>query len=242
MKFAERSYRDFTPDSRWISYRVKEHTTDLYIRASVDISGLIMDEVRRMRDEIEKHFDLQPAFRFSFSPVVKFETSSKTVKKMYAAADLADVGPMASVAGAIAEGAAAVLEKYSGEYIIENGGDLYMKLSAPASVSLYTENFHFKGRLSIEITPEMTPCGVCTSSAKTGPSFSYGRADAATVIHSDAASADALATALCGMVKTADDIEAALTFAADRGADGALIVIGDRLGAAGKITLTNPDD
>ncbi len=47
---------------------------------------------------------------------------------------------MAAVAGALAERVGRALESLSEEVIVENGGDIYLKLSAPATVASLPAN------------------------------------------------------------------------------------------------------
>jgi len=94
--------------------------------------------------------------------------------------------------------------------------------------------------LAIEIEPEQTPIGICTSSAKVGPSLSFGNTDAVAVLAKSAALADAAATACGNIVKTADDLEKALNFANSiKSIHGILIIIGDHLGVRGNLKLVN---
>ena len=55
--------------------------------------------------------------------------------------------------------------------------------------------------------PEDLPISICTSSATVGHSLSFGKADAVTNTSKDASIADAAATAVGNIVKSAGDIE-----------------------------------
>lgn len=81
--------------------------------------------------------------------------------------------------------------------------------------------------------------GICTSSGTVGHSLSFGKADAAVVLSKDAVIADAAATATANVVKSADDIERGLNTAmAIAGVEGAVIIVGDRIGAYGLVNIT----
>ena len=78
---------------------------------------------------------------------------------------------------------------------------------------------------------------MCTSSARIGPSLSFGKADAATIIAPDAALADAIATEVCNRVKNEDDMEKAAERGMECGASGVVIIYRDRLLARGEVEL-----
>ena len=61
---------------------------------------------------------------------------------------------MAAVAGAIAERVGRALESLSEEIIVENGGDLYLKIAAPATVSLFAGKSPLSHRVGLKIDPE----------------------------------------------------------------------------------------
>jgi ApbE superfamily uncharacterized protein (UPF0280 family) len=238
MKRAERFYRAHNNTERWTGFRVKVETSDLYIRAERDLSAEAEAVVRLLRDELRAQIARQGSFLTSYTPVERHEGCHEIVAMMYDASERAGVGPMAAVAGAVAEITGRALLDASGELIVENGGDVWMTLSRPARVSVYSGDHAFRG-LALAIDPSMTPCGVCTSSGRIGPSFSFGRADAATVIAPSAALADALATEVCNRVAREEDMEGAASFAMGSGAVGVLIVLRDRLLALGEVELAD---
>lgn len=239
MKRAERTYRDFNDTARWKSCRVKVETSDLYIRAAMDLSAPAEETVRRARGEILAHIDRQNEFLTSLTPVERLEGCPPIVSMMYDASERAGVGPMAAVAGAIAETVGWELKDLSEEIIIENGGDIWMRLEKPAAVNIYPGGHYFDA-VALKIYPHRTPCGICTSSARIGLSFSFGKADAATVIAGNAALADAIATELCNRVQSEETMEDAADYGMSRGAEGVVIIYRDRLAARGDVELTDP--
>jgi uncharacterized protein len=238
MSCRARTYRDFTGTGRWTSFAVKVETTDLYIRARSDLSVRALDSVRRIREGLWRHIDQYPEFLTSYSPLPIPDNPPEAASLMYRASRAAGVGPMAAVAGAIAQLVGTELAGESGEIIVENGGDIWMRLIEPAEVTVYAGEFRFNGGIRILARPEDTPCGICTSSSRIGRSVSFGKADAVTVVAPDAALADALATECCNRVKGEEDIEGSLEYAMDRGAGGILVVYRDLLGIRGSIELT----
>ena len=90
----------------------------------------------------------------------------------------------------------------------------------------------------MEIWPEETPLGVCTSSGTIGHSLSFGAADAVVVTSKSASFADAAATAICNIVKTVDDIDNAIKFSQSMSnIIGVVIIKEDKLGIWGKIRI-----
>ncbi len=77
---------------------------------------------------------------------------------------------------------------------------------------------------------------ICTSAGTVGHSLSFGKADAVVVLSKDTALADAVATRLGNEVRTEADIQRALELGmAIEGVEGVVVILGDKLGAIGKI-------
>jgi len=113
---------------------------------------------------------------------------------MLAAANIAGVGPMAAVAGAVAEYVGRELLADTKNIIIENGGDIFMHTTSERRVAIFAGRSPLSEKVTLEIAPEDMPLGICTSSATVGPSLSFGKADAVCVLSSSAALADAAAS------------------------------------------------
>lgn len=162
---------------------------------------------------------------------------------MAEAALKAGVGPMAAVAGAIAEAVGRDLLEHSSDIIIENGGDLFIKTTRERVVGIHAGDSLFSGKLGLTIRPTETPCGICTSSGTLGHSLSFGKADAVTIVSASASLADAAATACCNRIQSPEDISTALSAARGiEGVSGVIIVIADRIGAAGDVRLVRISD
>ena len=142
------------------------------------------------------------------------------------------------MAGAIAESVGTSLRAFSRNVIVENGGDVFLSTERETTVGLFAGKSPLSMRLGLRISPEQTPCGLCTSSGQVGPSLSFGQADAVTVWASSTALADAAATALANRVVAPEDIEPTLDVArSTEGLKGALVVLRDRIGVWGPIEL-----
>jgi ApbE superfamily uncharacterized protein (UPF0280 family) len=148
---------------------------------------------------------------------------------------------MAAVAGAFAQAAGEFLAAYSTEVIVENGGDIYMYTTKDRIVGIYAgPHSPYTGVMGIKIAAGQQPLGICTSSGTVGPSFSYGKADAAIILATDALLADAAATALGNRVQTPEDVGPAVEFAATLpGVSGALAICGRALAAWGAVELAD---
>jgi hypothetical protein len=107
---------------------------------------------------------------------------------------------------------------------------------------IFAENSPLRGKLAIDIEPDDTPLGVCTSSGTVGHSLNFGVADAVVVISPSAALADAAATAVSNIVQSADDISSAIKLAQSiEGVAGVVIIVGDKLGVWGQVKLYKVD-
>ncbi len=236
-----RFYRDYCAGAG-VAFRVAVKTTDLFIRAQKDLSREALALILAERAAIEAEIAANPHFAPSLVPLAEREGAAPVAKMMYRAAAMADVGPMAAVAGAVAQRVGIGLRPLTPFVIVENGGDIYLDTGRETLVGLWAGNSPFSGRLAIKVDCRAGPLGVCTSSATVGPSLSFGIADAATIIAADAALADAMASALGNRIKKTSDVEVAVEWAAgQKGVLGALAVAGDRLAARGGISLERID-
>ena len=237
----ERFYRCFEGHGPGrVPFRARVGTTDLYLRADRDLTAAALAAAGEARAQVEAHIARRPEFATALAPLEPPGGEVPAlVREMYRAAVRAGVGPMAAVAGAVAEHVGRALRASSREVLVENGGDLYLDLATDAAVGLFAGASPFSGRLGLHIGAAGTPVAVCTSSGSVGPSLSYGAADAAVAVGAPAAVADAVATALGNRVCRAGDLEAAAQWAVTiPGVRGAVVVLGDQLAAAGEIEFT----
>ena len=223
---------------RLTGFQIKIHETDLMILANQEYREVATAVVLQERRQLEHYIASHPGFLESLSPWPADPLAPKIVKEMIQAGARVNVGPMAAVAGAIAGAVGRALLEHSPEVIVENGGDIFLKISQPATVALYAGHSPLSMRVGILLAAAMTPLGVCTSSGTVGHSLSLGRADAACVLAADTALADAAATALGNRVKVPADIPAALAWLAETpDILGGVVIAGDKLGAWGELEL-----
>lgn len=217
-------------------FRVAEEQSDLSIGAHRLLENPARIALLEARAAIKAEIALLPDFLTSFAPLSVRLGAPEPVVSMYRASLSANVGPMAAVAGAVAQHVGRALLTHSPEAIVENGGDIYIVSQSERLVALFAGDSPLSMKVALKVPPG--EWGVCTSAGRVGPSVSLGRADAAMVISKDAALSDAAATALGNRLKAAGDIEAALDAVMQiSGVLGAVAVIGDKLGAAGMVEL-----
>ena len=230
-----------TPSSRGCEYMPREFTQFSWKHAHYRIcstrTGLIIEEIKHQRALLEAHILKCPSFRTAFGPIQPISRPPRIALKMHRASEKMEVGPMAAVAGAIAQyGAQAALSAGADEAIVENGGDIFLSSKTDVIVSLFSGATPLSHILALRIGPEMMPMAICSSSAAMGHSFSFGNADLVTVMSKDAALADAAATRLCNLVRNKSDIQPVLEQGHSvEGVDGILIAIDQKVGLIGEI-------
>ncbi len=233
-----REYREYTNAEGLAKFEVIEAETDLLIMADRNLYDKALLSVIKHRDHLEKFIRDHPEFQEAFKPYPVPLFSQPIIRNMAWAAKRCRVGPMAAVAGAMAELVGHDLRYFSGEVIVENGGDIFLKIKKPRKVGVFAGRSPFSEKIALEIDPKDTPCGVCTSSGTVGPSFSFGKADAVCVIARSAALADAAATAIGNVVQDTDTINDGLNIAKKiKGLSGVLIIKNDRMGILGKVKI-----
>ena len=218
------------------TYRSFTHK-DAVLRICCEPFDAVTAELVRQRALLETYIERHPEFGRSMSPLSVLDDAPPIARQMAGAAQRVGVGPMAAVAGAMAQAAArAGLDAGAGEAIVENGGDIYAAVVEPVVIRLYAGDSDVRDRLAFRIEPDRTPLAVCSSSGKMGHSTSLGRCDLATVVAADAALADAAATQAANLVSAETDIDAALeSVNAIDGVAGVLIAHGTRIGLAGDL-------
>jgi uncharacterized protein len=233
-----RFYRHWINDDDLVSFEVAVQQTDLYIRARRNLKDKALHSVLKHRGSLESYIACHPVFLTALQPYGTEAGAPAIVKEMARVSQLAGVGPMAAVAGAVAEAIGRDLLGFSPEIIVENGGDIFLKISKKRRVGVYAGQSFFTKTIALEIMPRETPLGVCTSSGTVGHSLSLGSADAVIVLSPSTALADAAATAICNIVKTVDDIPRAIEKARSiEGLRGMVVIVGDKMGIWGKAKI-----
>jgi len=238
LPMSNRFYRDWS-SGRLQSFMVRFWETDLWIGVDSfkpQMEEVVYKEIVSIHTELNDCIKRHPAFLTSLRPL-DFHWQSEIIEQMMEATRLASVGPMAAVAGAIADKIGHFLVENFGcrEVVVENGGDIFVRNERPLVVSVYAGASKLSGKVGLEIPPG--EWGICTSSGTVGHSLSFGRAEAVTVVSPNATLADAFATAYGNLVKRAEDIEKVLALALNEKVETLLIIVGDRLGFIGRHSL-----
>lgn len=235
-KYQSRFYRQWPESSGLVSFDVRVAESDLRIRAPLDLSAPARDALLTYRGQLETYIAVHPDFLASLVPVDIEPLAPRIVRDMAAAAAACGVGPMAAVAGAVADRVGADLLKLTDQVIIENGGDIFMAGGGDRTVALYAGKQ--LPAMRIRVPSGRVPCGICTSSGNLGHSLSFGKADSVTIMAPSAALADAVASAVANRVQSAADIEPCLAFGMGfEGVWGLVITVEKNIGIQGDIQL-----
>jgi uncharacterized protein len=236
--FENRTYRRQHQKAGLVSFDITVKQTNLNIQAQTDLTNKAIQAALACRNSIETYIHMNPEFGTCLTPINDAAFAPKIIRDMIEAAKSAGVGPMAAVAGAVAEYTGTSLLEFTKEVLVENGGDLFIKSDSDTIFSIYAENTPFSMTTGIQVKKKDKPYGICTSSGTLGHSKSFGKADAATVLSQSCPLADAVATALGNMVKTASDIRTAIDRGkAIPGIQGIVIIKGDKIGLWGDLKL-----
>jgi ApbE superfamily uncharacterized protein (UPF0280 family) len=237
--YKHHTYRNKIFENNLHSFDVKVGQTDLCISLDGYFKKNVYDSVYKYRSYIENYINERPSFLSSFKPLDFDEFAPPIVSDMISSSSVVGVGPMASVAGAIAQYVGCDCLEYSKNVIVENGGDIYLNiLNNSVIIGIYAGKSPLSYKVRLKINATETPLGICTSSGKVGHSLSFGKADAVCVVSKSAILSDAAATYLCNLVQNNDDIERVLDIGvAIEGVIGLVIINEDRLGVRGEIEL-----
>jgi hypothetical protein len=237
-KYQKRFYRRWVDTANLCKARVVVNETDVQILTNKPVNiAYCTNRIRFYRLQIERYIAKDERFLTSLKPIAIERTAPAIVKEMAKQSKKANVGPMAAVAGAVAWFLGRdFLRKGYTEVIIENGGDIFLKVTKPVRVGIYTGDSRFNKALTLIIRPEPGPISVCTSSGTIGHSLSFGCCDAAVIISANAALADAVATATGNLVNSEKDLHKAISFAKKvKGIRAAVIVIQNKIAAWGAV-------
>jgi len=236
--YEKRTYRNLVKTDDLIKFEVIVKETDLLVRAERDLTKETRESILKYRYQLETYIAMNPEFQKSLIPLKDNSDVPEIVREMIRTSQLAHVGPMAAVAGAMAESVSKDLLKLSKEVIVENGGDIYLSTSKEQTIGIYAGDSPLSLKIGIVIRPEETPLGICTSSGTVGHSLSFGKADAVCILSRSAALADAAATAVGNIIQEKKDIELGLERGKEiEGVLGTLIIVGEKMGVWGNIKL-----
>jgi len=240
--YRQRIYRAIPAANELLSSRVQVRETDLQILAPLDVSEVATHLVIQGRNILESYVARQPEFLEALQPLADDPTAPPLAREMLKAGLATGVGPMAAVAGVIAEyvGRGIMELEDCTEVVVENGGDIFIHRQKDCTAAIFAGESPLSYRIGISLPASRMPVGICTSSGTVGHSFSMGKADSVTVVASSTALADAAATGLGNMVRKSGDMNRALELAAEiDGLSGVVIVVDEELGAWGQVELVD---
>ena len=237
-EYTERTYRKRVNTRDLVSFQVAVKETDLWISADKNLEKESRDLVIDQRHQLESYIGTHPNFLTTLKPYPEDPYAPAIVREMIETTRNLGVGPMASVAGAIAQYVGCGLLKYTDQVILENGGDIFLKTNRAVTVSIFAGESPLSGKIGLKIPQEKMPLGVCASSGTVGHSLSLGSTDIVCVISPSAVLADGAATALGNRIRDKKDLERVADWANEmEGVSGGLAIVKDKVAAWGEVEL-----
>lgn len=233
-----RTYRKIISKNNLVAFDVAVKETDIFVQATKPLKDVTKELILKYRGYIEAYIEKFPKFAQTLHPWHINEPAPAIIQSMAKAGSIAGVGPMATVAGAIAENVGVDLLSYTNEVIVENGGDIFLKTDIPVTIGIFAGKSPLNMRIGLRVNSAKRPMAVCTSSGTIGHSLSMGKADAVCVVSESCSLADAAATAIGNHVKSKIDIKEAADFGKNiQGISGFIIVVEDKICAWGDVEL-----
>jgi ApbE superfamily uncharacterized protein (UPF0280 family) len=193
--------------SEFVIAKVEIEETAATIAAEREYLEAAVTAIKSTRAEIEQQIRRDDFFLTTMEPYDAPGEGSPVVKRMCDAAKLAGVGPMATVAGTIAQKAMEAMAAQGLKHgWVDNGGDVAMMLESPATLEVFSDPSS-KTAFALELEPTDGIIGICSSSGRMGHSISFGNADVALAMADTAILADAIATAIGNRVTDADSLK-----------------------------------
>jgi uncharacterized protein len=187
------------------SQRVKKH----FILGQSDVTvisdaekyiSIAYDSLKKHRTILNETIKNYPQFRTSYVPYFT-KSSQKLIIQMQNAAQFADVGPMATVAGVLADLMCSEMVKSGAKIaVVENGGEIMIHSDEDIYIGLYSHTTKVKDSIGFVFKGGSPPMGIGTSSGTFGHAHSLGKADTVTIFASSAGVADAVATKIANNI------------------------------------------
>ena len=216
---------------------------ETHIRLTTDVSRHdLRHYIYNLRSDLKSYINRNQDFLLSIEPIAKRDENLPVIiDRMIESSSLADVGPMACVAGTVSELSLDYLMEHDSRYsIVENGGDIAIVNDRKVLCGIYSNNQVLGNNIAFEIPPQRGKLGICTSSGKIGHSISFGDADSVTVISKSPSLADGLATRIANDVygNTSEDKVTNAVESAEQYREffrGVLIISQNHVATVGKI-------
>ncbi|MFC1534572.1 UPF0280 family protein [Thermodesulfobacteriota bacterium] len=231
-------YRKRIRTADLVSFNIAIKETDLWVSSDGDIKKETKDLVLDHRYQLESYIQSHPGFLTTLQPYPEDPYAPPIVKEMILSTRDIGVGPMASVAGAIAQFVTLGLLELTDQVIVENGGDIYLKVDRDVTVSIFAGESPLSEKVGLIVPARNMPLGICSSSGSVGHSLSMGSADVICLLSSSAILADGAATALGNKVKVKKDLDKVAEWANRiQGIKGGVAIMGDRMATWGDLEL-----
>ena len=195
--------------------------------------------LKKIYQELEAYIAGDHHFLSAIQPHPVPKSAPAIVRDMSHDTRRAGVGPMAAVAGAIADH---IGKRLAGQHRIifcNNGGDIYYKSPEKQWIILKAPGSPFDETIKIEVPPAMQGKGLCTSSGIFGHSVNMGRAYSVSILADSACLADAWATSISNQIHGHLDLERVLEYCKkESDIKGVAILVDHYLGIWGDIRLS----
>ena len=239
-EYTELTYRQRVNARDLVSFRVAVKETDLWVSADQNLEKETRDLVLNQRHQLESYIGTHPDFLTTLRPYPEDPYAPPMVKEMIETTGAVGVGPMASVAGAIAQYVGHGLLERTDQVILENGGDIFLKTNRSVTVSIFAGESPLSGKIGVMIPQEKMPLGVCASSGTVGHSLSLGSTDIVCIISPSAVRADGAATALGNRIRDKKDLEKIADWAEEIGEiSGGVAIVKDKVAAWGEVEIVS---
>ena len=236
--YQKRSYRNLTARENLVAFRVAVKETDLFVHAVKPLEDITRELILKHRGVIEAYIKRHPEFVNTLKPWRVSGPAPIIINDMASSGEKAGVGPMAAVAGAIAEHVGNDLLMHTDEIVVENGGDIFLKTNGPVTIGIFAGNSPMSLGMGLRVDPGKKPLSVCTSSGTVGHSLSFGKADAVCVLSHSCSLADAAATSIGNQITSKAHIGSAIDFGKNiRGVGGIVVIVGGEIGMWGELEV-----
>ncbi|TRO54213.1 UPF0280 family protein [Candidatus Bathyarchaeota archaeon] len=195
------------------------------------------NSIQENREKLERFARQRRDFLLSFEPV-KIREGPRVALLMADSAEAANVGPMAAVAGVLADLAVEdMVNEGASLAVVENGGEASVHTQDYVDVALRTGATALSNRICFRI--EEPSSGLATSSGLHSHAFSLGEADAVTVFAENSGVADAAATSVGNQIVGEDApsiIKQGITRALSiKGVHGVIVLYNEHYGVGGRV-------
>ena len=187
---------------------------------------------------LEEYIKVHPPFLFSLNPIAVDYGAPEVARLMAQASEKTGVGPMAAVAGVLADLAVQDMVAAGCRVaVVEDGGEVAAISDQPIDIAFAAGDELLSREMGFRLKD--FPLGVATSSGRFSHAFSFGDADAVTVFAVNAGLADAAATAVANLI-TGDNVSEVINCGLERalcinGVKGVFILYRGIVGKAGQL-------